>query len=90
MCDSAPSEEYQDYDDYDPNDIPPSQARPLTGIQYFTFTITQATFDIIGYSYPVPENPLTLPPPKTTSPPSGYSYPVPINPLGRFRLRNQS
>lgn len=45
---------------------------------------------LLGYSYPVPENPLTLPPPKTTPPSSGYSYPVPTNPLGRFSVRNLS
>ena len=35
----------QDYNDYDPNDIPEDQAAPAP----------------TGYSYPVPENPLSLP-----------------------------
>ena len=35
----------QDYNDYDPNDIPEDQAAPAPS----------------GYSYPAPENPLTLP-----------------------------
>ena len=39
VCQSAPSEEYQDYDDYDPNDIPPDQARPLTGTQFISYNI---------------------------------------------------
>ena len=42
-----------EYDDYDPNDIPADQAKPVTE----------------GYNYPVPENPLVLPTkaPKTTT-----------------------
>ena len=40
-----------------------------------------------GYKYPIPENPLTLPPKRTTedveptSVPVGYNYPTPVNPL---------
>jgi len=37
-----------DYDEYDPSDIPPDQAAPKKEEQN-------------GYNYPVPENPLTLP-----------------------------
>ena len=37
----------QEYDDYDPNDIPEDQAKPEE--------VTE------GYNYPVPENPLVLP-----------------------------
>merc|ERR1712038_468713 len=86
----APEEE--DYDDYDPNDIPEDQAAPEE--------VTE------GYNYPVPENPLVLPTPEEDLPgyspetevveyddydpndipedqaaPTGYNYPVPENPL---------
>ena len=33
---STPSEELQDYDDYDPNDVPPDQASPVTGTQFIS------------------------------------------------------
>merc|ERR1719493_672660 len=63
--------QYDDYNDYDPYDVPPDQAAPSQ-----------------GYNYPVPANPLTLPPPPpqttpapTPAQPAGYSYPVPQNPL---------
>ena len=46
----------EDYDEYDPNDIPEDQAAPEE--------VTE------GYNYPVPENPLVLPtrPPKAPVP----------------------
>merc|ERR1712001_44966 len=48
--------EVEQYDDYDPNDIPEDQAKPEE--------VTE------GYNYPVPENPLVLPtrPPKAPVP----------------------
>merc|ERR1739842_118892 len=54
----AAFEEYQHYDDYDPNDIPRDQARPVTG-GYLPPPKTSPPPS--GYSYPVPVNRLELP-----------------------------
>jgi len=52
---------FSQYDDYDPNDIPEDQAAPT---------------EEEGYNYPVPENPLTLPP-KPTITMTTTSIPLP-------------
>ena len=47
VLDYTEAPDVQEYDDYDPNDIPEDQAKPEE--------VTE------GYNYPVPENPLVLP-----------------------------
>ena len=68
-----------DYDEYNPNDIPEDQApvRPdcITSAEkdkgynpeFLEQGVPLCPEEEPGYEYPVPENPLTLPPPKTTA-----------------------
>lgn len=93
---STPTYEYDNYNDYDPNDVPPDQAAPITGSLHGK-TLRYKTYHTLGYSYLVPANPITLPPPNTTPRPTeslpgyqnkqesiSYSYPTPNNPLGKM------
>jgi len=74
-----------DYDEYDPNDIPTDQAKPLPDCvkvdeksnpankEYLAAGVPLCPEEeLAGYEYPVPANPLTLPPRTTTTTPEEY------------------
>ena len=74
----SPTYEYDNYNDYDPNDVPPDQAAPEPGYSY--------PVPANPLTLPAPD---TTPRPTEALPgyqknpePTGYSYPIPENPLG--------